>query len=309
MKQFLLFVALLYSGTALSQTLDDGLMMPKKYFCTGFLYTYSQWNNYWEGTLKRDNQNIGTLSSHNIMYVGNYGITDKLNIIAMAPYISNQSNKGTLTGLQGVQDLTLGGKYRLMRKQWRDNRLSVFGVATVSTPLSNYSVDLLPISVGMGSTTASLRGIVNYRWKQGWYLNFSPAYSYRGNVTLDRNHYFTDGVAYYTNQVRMFDQLSYNVNFGLIKQGLQTELNFYQQNTLGGGDIRRQEMPFVSNRMNASTIGLLVMYYLPAPKYLAFRFSTSYVIDGRNVGQSFSVMGGLLYTIHFTKPNSTVNEN
>ncbi|MFM8914397.1 MAG: hypothetical protein ACKOE6_15990 [Flammeovirgaceae bacterium] len=309
MKQFLLFVALLYSGTALSQTLDDGLMMPKKYFCTGFLYTYSQWNNYWEGTLKRDNQNIGTLSSHNIMYVGNYGINDKLNIIAMAPYISNQSNKGTLTGLQGVQDLTLGGKYRLVRKQWRDNRLSVFGVATVSTPLSNYSVDLLPMSVGMGSTTASLRGIVNYRWKQGWYLNFSPAYSYRGNVTLDRNHYFTDGVAYYTNQVRMFDQLSYNVNFGLIKQGLQTELNFYQQNTLGGGDIRRQEMPFVSNRMNASTIGLLVMYYLPAPKYLAFRFSTSYVIDGRNVGQSFSVMGGLLYTIHFTKPNSTVNEN
>jgi hypothetical protein len=61
--------------------------------------------------------------------------------------------------------------------------------------------------------------------------------------------------------------------------------------------------------MNASTIGLLVMYYLPAPKYLAFRFSTSYVIDGRNVGQSFSVMGGLLYTIHFTKPTSTVNEN
>jgi len=309
MKPLLLLAVMLCSVFAKGQTLDDGLMMPKKYFCTGFLYTYSQWDKYWEGTLKRDNQNIGTFSSHNIMYVGNYGITDKLNVIAMAPYISNQSNKGTLTGLQGVQDLTIGAKYRLVRKQIGENRLSVFGVATVSTPLSNYTIDLLPMSIGLGSTNLSARGIINFRLKQGWYVNFSPAYTYRGNVALDRNHYFTDGVAYYTNQVRMFDQFSYNVNIGLIKQGLQTELNFYQQNTLDGGDIRRQDMPFVSNRMNASTIGLLVMYYLPAPKYLAFRFSTSYVIDGRNVGQSFSVMGGLLYTIHFTKPTSTVNEN
>lgn len=309
MKQFLPWIAVLCCGSTLAQTLDDGLMMPKKYFCTGFLYTHSQWDKYWEGSLKRDNQNIGTFSSWNIMYVGNYGITDRLNIIAMAPYISNQSNQGTLTGLQGVQDLTLGGKYRFVRKQIGESRLSVFGAATISTPLSNYSFDLLPMSIGLGSTTASLRAIFNYRLKQGWYVNFSPAYSYRGNVTLDRPSYYTDGNIYFTNQVRMFDQFNYNVNIGLIRQGLQTEINFYQQNTLGGGDIRRQDMPFVSNRMNAGTIGLLVMYYLPAPKYLAFRFSTSYVIDGRNVGQSFSVMGGFLYTIHFTKTRTTVNEN
>lgn len=126
MKQFLLWIAVLCCGSTLAQTLDDGLMMPKKYFCTGFLYTHSHWDKYWEGSLKRDNQNIGTFSSSNIMYVGNYGITDRLNIIAMAPYISNQSNQGTLTGLQGVQDLTLGGKYRFVRKQIGESRLSVF---------------------------------------------------------------------------------------------------------------------------------------------------------------------------------------
>jgi hypothetical protein len=93
MKQFLPWIAVLCCGSTLAQTLDDGLMMPKKYFCTGFLYTHSQWDKYWEGSLKRDNQNIGTFSSWNIMYVGNYGITDRLNIIAMAPYISNKSEK------------------------------------------------------------------------------------------------------------------------------------------------------------------------------------------------------------------------
>jgi hypothetical protein len=310
MKQILLFVALLVISHAYSQTLDDGLMMPKKYFCTGFMYNYSQWDNYWEGTLKRDNQNIGTFSSHTITYVGNYGINNKLNVIAMLPYISNQSNKGTLTGLHGVQDLTVGGKYQLMKKQSGEKRMSIFAVGAFSTPLSNYTFDLLPMSIGMGSTTLSARTVFNFRLvEKGWYFNFSPAYVYRSNVELDRNHYFTDGVAYYTNQVRMFDQFNYNVNLGWMKRGLQTEINFYQQNTLGGGDIRRQDMPFVSNRMNASTLGLLVMYYLPAPKYLAFRFSTSYVIDGRNVGQSFAIMGGLLYTIHFTQPTTTVNEN
>ncbi len=309
MKQFLLCSALLYSYTVWSQTIDDGLMMPKKYFCTGVLYSYSQWSDYWEGSLKRDNQNIGTFSSHNITYVGNYGITDKLNVIAMAPYIANSSDKGTLTGLQGLQDLLLGGKYQLMKRQLGENRLSIFAVGTFSTPLSNYNIDLLPMSLGVGSTTLSARTVLNFRHNQGWYVNFSPAYVYRSNVSLDRPHYFTDGMIYFTNQVRMFDQFNYNINFGFIKRGVQTEINFYQTNTLGGGDIRRQDMPFVSNRMNAGTIGFLLMYYLPAPKYLAFRFSTSYVIDGRNVGQSFSIMGGLLYTIHFIKPTTTVNEN
>jgi hypothetical protein len=53
--------------------------------------------------------------------------------------------------------------------------------------------------------------------------------------------------------------------------------------------------------MNFSTIGVLVMYYLPKPKNLAVRFASTYTMDGRNVGQTFSVMGGLLYTIHFSK--------
>jgi hypothetical protein len=70
---------------------------------------------------------------------------------------------------------------------------------------------------------------------------------------------------------------------------------------LGGGDIRRQDMPFVSNKMNASKVGGLIMYYLPWPKYLAVRVSGNYVVAGRNVGQTTSLTGGLMYTLFFTK--------
>lgn len=301
MNRFLLILFFLAAQSAYAQTLDDGLMMPTKDFCTGLLFTHSQWNNYWEGTLKRDNQNIGTLSTTNVSWLGNYGVSDKLNIIAMLPYIATKARQGTMSGMQGIQDLTVGGKYQLVKKELAGNTLSVFGAGIFSMPLTNYTPDFLPMSIGLHSTTFSGRAIFNFALKQGWYANFSPAYAYRTNVTLDRNAYFTDGVQYYSNEVRMFDQFNYNVSFGFIKNGLQTEINFYQQNTLGGGDIRRQDGPFVSNRMNFSTIGVLVMYYLPKPKNFAVRFASTYTLDGRNVGQTFSVMGGLLYTIHFSK--------
>src|SRR5215472_16095600 len=67
----------------LAQTLTDGLMMPKKNLCTGFMYSTDSWKNYWEGSLKRDNLNIGTLTINSTLWVGSYGLTKKINLIAM----------------------------------------------------------------------------------------------------------------------------------------------------------------------------------------------------------------------------------
>ena len=91
------------------------------------------------------------------------------------------------------------------------------------------------------------------------------------------------------------------VSAGYQKDALQVELNYVQQNTLGGADIRRQDMPFVSNEMNAQRVGLLAMYYLPKPKNLAVRGSVHYTVAGRNVGQSTTYLAGLLYTFNFGK--------
>ena len=43
------------------------------------------------------------------------------------------------------------------------------------------------------------------------------------------------------------------------------------------------------------------MYYLPKPKHLAVRASAGFAVDGRNVGQTTTLMGGALYTIQFQK--------
>ena len=70
---------------------------------------------------------------------------------------------------------------------------------------------------------------------------------------------------------------------------------FSQQRTTGGGDIRRQDMPFVSNRMNFSKVGGMVMYPIPKLQGLAVQLSYAYTLNGRNVGQATTFTAGLLY--------------
>jgi hypothetical protein len=53
-------------------------------------------------------------------------------------------------------------------------------------------------------------------------------------------------------------------------------------------------MPFVSNRMDFTRIDGRVQYTLPKFRALAVHAGASHVLTGRNVGQSTSIMAGLL---------------
>ena len=291
---------LFLAGTLQAQTITDGLMMPKSNFCTGIMFSQDQWTNYWEGTLKRDNENIGTLTTTNVMWFGNYGVSDKLNVIASTPYVMTKASGGTLHGMNGLQDLTVAVKYRLYQLAIDSNKFRAFVVGSFGIPLTNYTPDFLPLSIGSHSKQATGRLNLNYYMKPGLYVNGSIGYTFRSNVELDRPSYYTDGQIYYTNQVDMPNVLDYSISVGYIKRGLETKLSYMQQNTQGGGDIRRQDMPFVSNRMNFSKAELLLMYYLPKPKYVAVRGAYSYTLAGRNVGQSSTFTLGVMYTFHFS---------
>ena len=301
MKIFYAAFFLAASVNAYSQTLSDALMMSKSNLCTGFMYGHDQWKNYWEGNLKRDNQNIGNLATQSLTWVGVYGLSEKVNLVATLPYVKTKASGGTLAGQEGIQDLTIGAKYRIVKQQVGKGSFTVFGAGSFTTPLSDYTPDFFPLSLGTASTTVSGRFITGYALEQGIYFNATAAYTWRSNVTLDRPSYYTDNTFFETNEVQMPNVFDYSLEAGYRKKAFQGALSFMQQNTLGGGDIRRQDMPFVSNQMNASRLGALVMYYLPKPKNLAVRLIGSYVVAGRNVGQSTSFMGGLLYTFNFAK--------
>jgi hypothetical protein len=85
-----------------------------------------------------------------------------------------------------------------------------------------------------------------------------------------------------------------------MKHGFMIPVSYTEQKTQGGGDIRRQDAPFVSNRMNFSRLNAMVRYTLPKPANLAVQLEAMRVLTGRNVGQSTALSAGLLYTIHFS---------
>ena len=122
-----------------AQTDIDALMMSKNNFCVGPMYTYSSWKEYWEGTFKRDNANLGTVSSQMFSVMGNYGITDKINVLFGLPYVKTKASQGTLHGQEGAQDLSLWVKWMPIEKKLNKNSVFFFFfLGRISTPASNY---------------------------------------------------------------------------------------------------------------------------------------------------------------------------
>ena len=277
---------------------DDGLMMPKHMAGVGIVYAHDSWSEYWEGTLKRSNGNIGTLTTQSVAGLGWFGITDRLGAMAALPYMRTEASQGTLHSLSGIQDLTVALKYKFLAT--RPNRigsLSAFLIGAAALPMSDYTPDFMPLSIGTGGGRASGRLTVNLQSPSLWFVNASGAYTFCNNVKLDRNSYYTNGQLYMTNEVEMSDVIDYSLSAGVARGKWRIPVSLVQQRTLGGGDIRRQDMPFVSNRMNFTRLDGIVMYALP--KDLSARVGVSRVLDGRNVGQSTTFASGLMYAFQF----------
>jgi hypothetical protein len=95
----------------------------------------------------------------------------------------------------------------------------------------------------------------------------------------------------------MPDQLYSNLFIGIRNSKLTVQAQLMNMYTFGGFDIRKNDMPFVSNQMNSTSLGAHVKYFLPFVTNLEVVASADYVIAGRNVGQSQTYMGGFFYIL------------
>jgi len=303
-KIFLIPILTAFTSLAcLSQTDIDGIMMEKNAFCIGPMFGYSSWKNYWEGTLKRENLNLGTLSTQMYSVMGNYGITNKLNVLFGLPYVKTKASAGQLNGQEGVQDLSLWVKWKAFSKKIASGRLSLIAIGGYSFPISDYTADFLPMSIGLESKNLSLRGMADYQ-RGSWFGTVSGTYVVRSNITLDRNSYYTTEM-HYTNEVDMPDAASFNIRAGYRDKGLIAEAVFDHWNTLGGFDITRNNMPFPSNEMDVSRIGFNFKYDMPFHPQLSITGNVMTTISGRNVGQATGYNAGIFYVIDFTKKKKT----
>ena len=168
--------------------MDDGLPMPRKAASAGVLYSHESWNEYWEGTLKRSNGNIGTLTTQTVVGIAGYGVTDRLGVTATLPYVWTHASQGVLHGMSGIQDLTVAAQYRLLTSGTsRGGSFSAFVVGAAALPMSNYSPDFMPLSIGSGGARASGRITMSLQSASLWFANASAAYTFCNNVKLNRS--------------------------------------------------------------------------------------------------------------------------
>lgn len=299
----LFFLAFGLSQLAVAQTPTDAIMMEHGQICIAAMYSHDTWHEYWEGTLKRDNGNIGTLTRQTVMPMFALGLVkDRLNLLAALPWVRTQASAGQVAGAQGFQDWAVWLKGQVFKLETGPGDLTFHAVAGFSSPASNYLEDYAPFSLGLGCTDGNLRGILQFLMDKGMYLRGHAGYHLRGNCVIERDYYYTT-TGYYTDEVDMPNAITYGATLGswLLEQSLKIEATFDGQETLGGFDIRRQDAGFPSNKMNFTRIGGGFQYYFPFAPNLGVLGAASYVLGGRNVGQSLNITGGVTYVFTLWK--------
>lgn len=294
----LILISNFFTVNLSAQTEIDGLFMGKNNICGGFNFTKTSWKNYWEGTYFRDNENLGTVKSNQVGLMGNFGINSKTNVIFSTSYIHNWATQGTLIEQKGIQDLNLFLKNELWAKNINGYLTSLVSVLGVSSPISNYVADYLPLSIGLGAKTASVRILTDIQ-KKSMFMTFSGSYLGRSNVTIDRNSYYTDRLVY-SNQVNMPNACNFNLRFGY----RQNPDNYIEivgdyMNTIGGFDIRKNDMPFISNDMEWTRIAISGKKGIPRISGLSIMGGAFCTLAGRNMGQSTGWSAAAVYQHEF----------
>lgn len=276
------------------QSLDDAALVPRRELRTTVEYANEWWDHYWEGERRRDNENIGTLTTQSVTWSAAYGVTERVTLVASIPYVWTSASRGVLHDMRGWQDVTLAAKVRLLRTTVGERTgLDVSALGGVGVPASDYTPDFLPLSIGLASRRAMLRGALHLRGSEGWFAGGAVGRTWRSTVRLDRDAYYTDGELVLGSEVAMPDVLDYGVVAGWAHGRFTVPVGLAVQRTLGGGDIRRQDMPFVSNRMDFTRVHGRVTYALPRLDGLAVHLGAMHTLGGRNVGESTSISGGL----------------
>ncbi len=290
------WVMIFFVIEAKSQMMNDGVFMAKNSFCFGLGYQNDSWSKYREGELFRENKNIGTLTTQSFAMMGNYGISDKFNLLFSIPYISVNASAGTSKAFEGVQDLTVALKYRLLQIQ----NLSIIGATGGSIPTNNYVADFMPFTIGNQSKTAFARGILYYTLPKNLAITAHGTYTARSDVKLDRSMYYGEK-AVFANQMPMPNVVNFGAKAGHYSYRWQLEATYEQQFTDSNQDIRRNDMPMLNGRFDFQRIGFISSVRIRKLNDLQISIYANKVIAGRNVGESVNYSFMLSKIIDFRK--------
>jgi hypothetical protein len=245
----------------------NGFFPPKGGGDVAVSYTVESYDHFWVGDQLVSAPPLGEIETASLSVWFDYGITDRLALVANVPSVDVSSDGTEGFGENGLQDLTVLLKARLASGGGAV-RHGLSGAAGVRTPLTDYDANL-PVDIGDGTTDVLLRLV--YQLEAGrFYLSQQVGYDLRGDDA-------PDGLPLYT-------EVGYTA-------GRVTFSGFYSQVTADGGtDIGDDGFTFPSNGDEYQRLGGKV--YARLSDRFGLSASGFTTLDGRNTGDTSGFSAG-----------------
>jgi len=272
---------------ASGQGLVDGFMRGQGKLDVALSGSYESYEEFWKGTTLVKEPNLGKISTSSINLYAAYGITDFLDVVVAAPFVSTSPNAGYWSDQSGVQDVSAALKLRALQASIPGiGKLDLLAAAGIALPTHSYINDA-PVAIGHYSQNGDFRLLAHYTTTFGIFATLQGGYIRRGNVELDKGF-----------ETTVPDAVDLSGKIGYATEDLYAAAWIHRQNAQGGTDIAPQNT-FPSNGISFTRVGLDVAKPLSMlVKGLGVSAGGAYTLDGRNIGKSFRVSLGAYYSIN-----------
>ncbi len=248
----------------------DGFYPGKNNAAIAVSGSFESYDSFFLGNGKEANW-AGDYNTNSFSIYGTYGLGEKLAIAVSVPYImvDTKDFNGDDVNRKGLQDLAFYAKYKVVDAQMGGLNLSVSPAVGISTPVSDYVVDLY--GIGQGATAVDLRAIAMARFNGGLFFEFQGAGLMRFNPAPSGSQ-FNFKVGY--NNPKFYADAYYTI-----------------QSVKGGHDLPNPG-DFRKLGVSYHKAGITVAYNII--EMLGIYAGGAIVLNGENVGKSTRYNGGLI---------------
>lgn len=294
-KSTILFFALslLLAATASAQGPIGGFFSAKGEGSVTVSYTYTQYDQFYVADNKMDGAGMyGEISQDIYSLYAKYGITDRLTVVAIIPYIDatgkdrNEGFDGPLRD-DGFQDFSLWAKYRPFSADFEGGRFDGLVAAGVSIPDGYEPGGILSLGSGAFATDLKLGGQLNL--DGGFFATFIAGYSLRGNAESELPGLEGRDLDV-PNAINLMGKVGYAAS------RFYVEAWIFNQNSTDGIDIGGEGFSmgnFPETEVDYTSIGASV--YVPIAAGFGASVGYGTTIDGRNIGDASYISGGITY--------------
>jgi hypothetical protein len=246
-------------------------------------YSRDTYDHFWMGHNKVADPEVGKVTNTSLSMWGQWGISDRLAVLANLPYVTADSDGFGGFAKNGLQDLTVVGKYQLAATETGQGQHLFFAAAGFRTPASGYEANS-PVDIGDGTTDALLRLV--YQFEQGpMYLAQQVGFDLRGGDAPNGLPLHTEVGA----TVRQF-----------------TGSFFYSQYlATGGTDLMAPDSTYPSNKDEYKRLGAKI--YGKISGHLGTFVGVFTTLGGRNSGDTTGLFAGLAWSVSTRQGEDCIN--